>query len=142
MKAGHVNYMTNDKRPKVLVIEDNPDFVTCLEDAIVEAGWEFASQRDGLSGIEAIKWFKPDAVILDISLPQLDGLSVLRMIREELNEQNIVIMILTNYDSSDVRETAKKYGASEVFLKLDTAPSHVIDKVSTALAVPSNHSFT
>lgn len=126
------------KRPKILVIEDNPDFIACLEDAIIQAGWEATSQRDGLSGLEAMEWFMPNAVILDISLPQMDGLSVLKMIREQPHGRDVVIMILTNYDSSDVRQTAKKYRANEVFLKLDTAPDYVIEQISIALAVPSN----
>ena len=138
MIVRHVNHMRAIKRPRVLVIEDNPDFIAYLEDAIIQAGWEVASQRDGLAGIESIERYLPNAAILDISLPQLDGLSVLKMIREQPHGRDVVIMILTNYDSSDVRQAAQKYGANEVFLKLDTAPDHVIDQISIALAVPSN----
>ena len=77
---------------KILIVEDAADVASIMEAALVEAGNEVQIASDGLAGIEGVWRFKPELVLLDIGLPVVDGLTVLRRLRESGN-QVVVIMV-------------------------------------------------
>lgn len=67
----------------VLVIEDDDDVVTLLEQLLAQEGYHVAAAKDGLEGLVKLTTAKPDAVLLDIMMPDVDGHRVLKQLLEE-----------------------------------------------------------
>ena len=74
-----------------LVVEDDPDIAAVIEQTLAAAGFEVTRAADGLAAVEAARTHPPDLVTLDITLPQMDGIEVLRHLRET-NDCYVVIV--------------------------------------------------
>src|SRR2546430_13715690 len=69
---------------RVLVVDDEPSLAELLASVLRYEGWEIRTVGDGATAVRSARDFRPDAVVLDIMLPDFDGLEVLRRIRSEL----------------------------------------------------------
>ncbi len=79
----------------VLVIDDDPGMQTFLEIALRDAGYRIILAADGHEGVAMLQQLKPDLVMCDIMMPQLDGVETFRLIKEQLQEEGIPIFIMT-----------------------------------------------
>ncbi len=80
---------------KVLVVEDNPAMVALLTDALIDAGLTVVSAENGEKGLAAVETEKPDLVILDLMMPVMSGLQVLRTLRRQPETQYLPVIVLT-----------------------------------------------
>jgi len=80
---------------KVLVVEDNPAMVALLADALIDAGLIVISAENGKEGLVLVETEKPDLVILDLMMPVMSGLQVLRTLRREPETQYLPVIVLT-----------------------------------------------
>ena len=69
---------------RVLVVDDEPSLAELLASVLRYEGWEIRTAGDGASAVRTAREFRPDAVVLDIMLPDFDGMEVLRRVRAEL----------------------------------------------------------
>jgi two-component system, OmpR family, response regulator len=82
---GKVDLRRADGQPvRVLVVDDEATLTELLSMALRYEGWQVQSAGDGLSAVRAAREFRPDAVVLDMMLPDMDGLEVLRRLRSRL----------------------------------------------------------
>jgi two-component system cell cycle response regulator DivK len=79
---------------KILYIEDNPDNMTLVKRAIEAIGHTFIPAENGALGIQAASEMKPDLILLDINLPDIDGYEIARRLRSSNHEQNLYIPII------------------------------------------------
>ncbi len=103
-------------RPRVLVIEDieiNRDLLQQL----LEDDYEVRSEVDGESGLAAVDAWRPDIVLLDLSLPKLDGWSVARAIRRDPELQDMRVVALTAHAMRGDRENALAAGCDAYLSK-------------------------
>jgi CheY-like chemotaxis protein len=100
---------------KVLIIDDEPDMCRGLSDVLEEEGLKPLIAHDGKTGLEKVENEQPDLVILDLRLPGMDGIQVLRKIRE-INRSLPVIMI-TGYGSIESAIEATKFGVLDYITK-------------------------
>ncbi len=82
---------------RVLVVEDNPDAAEMLRLAIDLAGHEVAVAHDGRSGLEAARAFRPQVILCDIGLPEMDGYAVARALRADPSFAATALVALTGY---------------------------------------------
>ena len=82
---------------KILVVEDDPDARELLRSILTLAGLNVVLARDGEEGLERAREVSPDLVITDISMPRLDGLGLIRRLREVPDLLNIPILAITSY---------------------------------------------
>ena len=80
---------------KILVVDDQPTIVKMLESRLKAEGYELLTAHSGEEGLEQCKLSKPDAVILDIMMPDMDGSTVAAQIKEDPNLSKIPIIFLT-----------------------------------------------
>ncbi len=80
---------------RVIVIEDNPDNAEIARIALEACGIDVLIKNDGISGLEAIRKSPPDAVILDIMIPKMNGYEVCTTLQKDDKLKNIPIMIMT-----------------------------------------------
>lgn len=99
----------------ILIIDDDPLIRKTLSSHLTKHGFEVQSAEDGETGLEKYTEMCPDLVLLDIRLPDIDGLEVLGQIREKQNRAAILVM--TAYDDMKTTVEAVKLGAFEYLVK-------------------------
>jgi DNA-binding NarL/FixJ family response regulator len=102
---------TEMKNPRLLIVDDHEIFRRGLR-ALLEpiSDWQICGEAvDGLDAVEQCKSLKPDIVVLDVSMPRLNGLEAARLIIKEKPEPQIVI--ITQHDSPQIRSAAQEAGA-------------------------------
>jgi two-component system, OmpR family, response regulator len=100
---------------RVLVVDDEPTLAELLTMALRYEGWEVRSAGDGLSAVRTARDFRPDAVVLDVMLPDIDGLEVLRRLRAETSD--VPVLFLTAKDSLEDRITGLTAGGDDYVTK-------------------------
>lgn len=85
----------NTKSKKILVIEDEPDNLKVLSMALKSAGYIVFGSENGEEGVEMFREEKPDLVILDVTMPIMDGWEVLRKIKAGLRSRRVPVIMLT-----------------------------------------------
>ena len=85
-------------RPLVLVIEDDPKAADLLHIYLSEAGYEVVIAKDGLEGLEQVKQVAPDAIILDVFLPEVDGWEFLTQLKSDPTTKDVPVIIVSIVD--------------------------------------------
>jgi two-component system response regulator RegX3 len=98
----------------VLMIEDEPGYVDAVEVALEKEGLEVHTARDGRSGLDRFREVAPDVVLLDLMLPGLTGIDVLKRIRDE---SEVPVIVLSAKDSEADIVTALELGADDYLTK-------------------------
>ncbi|GAB1689196.1 response regulator transcription factor [Krasilnikovia sp. M28-CT-15] len=100
---------------RVLVVDDEPTLAELLSMALRYEGWEVRSAGDGTTAVRTARDFRPDAVVLDIMLPDIDGLEVLRRLRGEAPD--VPVLFLTAKDAVEDRITGLTAGGDDYVTK-------------------------
>jgi two-component system, OmpR family, response regulator MprA len=101
-------------RPRVLVVEDDADIAGVLRRSLDKEGYEVRVAGDGEAALAESGVFEPDAVVLDLGLPKLDGMEVARRMRED---GDVPILMLTARDALDARVEGLDSGADDYLVK-------------------------
>jgi DNA-binding response OmpR family regulator len=92
-----------EHRPRVLVVDDEPLVLELLETTLGLAGYDVVTAGDGVQALEQIRAASPDAVVLDINMPRLDGFGVLAALSAEAFPDPPRVLVLTaRHASADV----------------------------------------
>jgi CheY-like chemotaxis protein len=84
-----------EQKRTILIMDDDLAMQTVLEIALREAGYQVILANDGQEGIEKLQQLKPDLVVSDIMMPQMDGVEAFHAIKEQLQDNGIPIFIMT-----------------------------------------------
>ena len=95
---------------QVLIIEDNMDFALTLSEALKLEGHRVRIARDGASGIAIAREQKPDVVLCDIGLPDVDGYEVARVLREDESLRSTRLVAVSGYAQPEDKQRAKEAG--------------------------------
>ncbi|MEN8243821.1 MAG: response regulator transcription factor [Thermodesulfobacteriota bacterium] len=107
--------MNNSEKKRILIIEDENHIAEGLKLNLSLQGYEVKVADNGNTGLKAWKEWQPDLVVLDIMLPGIDGLSVLRSIR--LEDERIPILILSAKAATDYKVKGLSYGVDDYLTK-------------------------
>jgi CheY-like chemotaxis protein/two-component sensor histidine kinase len=102
---------------RILVVDDNDDSAESLAMLLKMSGNETDTANDGLAALAAVETFRPNVVLLDISLPKMDGHEVARRIRREPWGKDIVLVALTGWGQDEDRRKSKEAGFDEHMIK-------------------------
>jgi CheY-like chemotaxis protein len=111
---------------KILVIEDDPVVGSVYQRFLQGEGFVTEVARDGVTGLERISTFAPDAVLLDMMLPKMGGGDVLKHIRAQAQFQDLPVIVLTNAAIPAFVEQATQAGANHVIDKAKASPVGVL----------------
>ena len=100
---------------RILVADDEPTLADLLAMALRYEGWDIRTAGDGTSALKAARQFKPDAVVLDVMLPDIDGLEVLRRLRTQ--QPGVPVLFLTARDAVDDRVAGLTAGGDDYVTK-------------------------
>lgn len=102
---------------KVIVVEDEPIMRSELGQLLEFEGYEVVTASDGREGIEHIRATKPDIVLCDIGLPEVDGYGVLEWVRSDYEDANVPFVFLTAFRFELNRSIAEKLSCSAYLTK-------------------------
>lgn len=127
----------NPAAKKILIIEDNKDLEDLFKTAFEQRGFEVALSANGLEGITQAAKKKPDLILLDIMMPQMDGYEFLRALRENTKLKTTVV-VNSNLEQEKDQQKALALGASFYFQKSKYTPFEIVEKVSGMLKKNKN----
>ena len=107
--------MEENKKTKILVIDDEAGIGDILQKILVREGHDVLTATNGKDGIKHVKKGSVDMVILDIKMPEMDGIEVLEKIHEI--DKNIVVVMLTAYGTLGTAREAMRLGAYDYITK-------------------------
>lgn len=109
--------MANKQSPKVLVVDDDPDILELLKYNLKKEGYDVETADDGMKAVATAKKFHPDLILLDIMMPQQDGVETCRQLREipELVDSHITFLTARAEEYSEV--AAFEAGADDYITK-------------------------
>jgi two-component system, OmpR family, response regulator len=100
---------------RVLVVDDEPSLAELLSSVLRYEGWEIRTAADGNTAVREAREFRPDAIVLDIMLPDFDGVEVMRRVRASLPD--VCVLFLTAKDSVQDRVTGITAGGDDYVTK-------------------------
>lgn len=106
--------VTTDKKQRILCVEDDPQMRNFLQSQLRSRGFQVQSVRDGAQAIDQAAYFEPELILLDLTLPSLDGLEFLRRLREW---SSAPVIILSARDEEHTKIKALDGGADDYLTK-------------------------
>jgi DNA-binding response OmpR family regulator len=117
---------------RILVVDDEPPIVELLTGYLVREGWLVESAADGPAGLDAVRGFEPDVIVLDVMLPGLDGVEVCRRLR---TFSDAYVLMLTARGEEIDRIMGLTVGADDYLVK-PFSPREVVARIKALLRRP------
>jgi CheY-like chemotaxis protein len=124
-------------KKKILIIEDDGIVAHIYRSRLEKEGFEVKVATDGQAGHQQLNEWKPQALLLDLMLPKLNGLDLLKKIRATREFGSMPIVVFTNAYVGNMIHEAVAAGASAVYNKSNVTPKQIIDVITTFLAEPT-----
>ena len=102
---------------KVLIVDDEPDVRELVKFNLTRDGWEVSEAADGLEGLEKAKSERPDLIVLDLMMPEMDGMAVFKNLRESKKTAEIPVLMLTAKKELDDKLEGLALGADDYVAK-------------------------
>ncbi len=119
---------------KVLVIDDEPGIIDIVETNLLGEGFEVVSARDGKEGLEKIRSEKPDLVVLDVMMPEMDGWQVLKEVEKDPDTAGIPVIMLTAKAADEDYIHGLEEGAVE-YLTKPFFPQELVNRIKITLMI-------
>ena len=118
---------------KILIVEDEQALRTAYEKLLIKGGHHVALATNGEAGVMAAKSEQPDLVLLDLLMPDSNGLDFLKQFNTHTNPDT-KIMVFTNMGTLPVEMEAKKLGVNQYVTKSSLSPQQLLEAIDTILA--------
>lgn len=116
---------------KILIIDDEEAILKMY--GIALADYELIKAKSGTEGLQKAASEKPDLIYLDIIMPQLNGLDVLKRLKTDKETKEIPVILLTNLPEEASAAKAKSLGADDYFVKVNYEPDKLAEKTKKLL---------
>lgn len=125
----------NASDKKILVVEDDRGLRKAIVEKLTFSGFKTAGAEDGEKGIQLALDLKPDLVLLDLLLPKMDGMAVLKGLRANFGKE-LPVIILTNVEPNDkMINDVIEYQPTYYFVKSDTDLDNLVSKIRGTLSL-------
>ena len=119
---------------KVLLIDDDPFILEMYVLKLKTAGFDVEAASSGKEGLERIKMFQPDLLLLDIVMPVMDGFDILQELKKSPPPNPLKIVLLSNLGQKEDIERGLALGANDYIVKANFTPGEVVAKIQSLLA--------
>jgi CheY-like chemotaxis protein len=120
--------MTNSEAKTVLLVEDNEDNLVVYRTILEHVGFRVIEARDGEEGVNRAKEFRPDLILMDISIPKIDGWEATQRLKSDQETRDIPIIALTAHALEEDRQKAIQAGC-DGYLAKPVEPRRVVQEV-------------
>src|SRR3990167_7866335 len=132
------------ERKKVIYVVDEPDLIELCRISFNFSGFELEGVLNGEEAMAVVNKIKnkeiqaPDAFILDILLPKISGIEVLKEIRKNKEFDSIPIVVFTNYSNEKYKNEARKHKNTKYILKTSVIPTQLVDIIEKMIEKSKN----
>lgn len=126
--------MTQDTRSKIAIIEDDDVIAQMYRMKFASEGFVVEMAANGRIGIELCEKMRPDMILLDMKMPEMDGAEALEAIRATSWGKHIPVIVLTNLGEEEAPKKLKDLNIHSYIVKAELTPSQVTERVKQALA--------
>jgi CheY-like chemotaxis protein len=124
--------------PHVFIVDDSAVTRQCLALLLDQAGYQFTATANGKEAFAALYGGVPDLIVLDLMMPQMDGITFLRLLRSHHFWNDIPVVVLTGHpDEEHLLDEARMLGVSDVIFKGDDAVEALSHRVEELVPVSS-----
>ena len=114
---------------KILIIEDEKLLSDMYQDKFSQSGFLTIMANSAEQGFELLKKEKPDLVLLDILLPQENGIQFLKRIKDIPELSKVPVIVFSNYDDPETKKKAFSLGARDYLIKTNFTPTEIVGKI-------------
>jgi len=125
--------MEERNKKYILVVEDDSFVMDIYQTKLGEAGYEVEGAINGLEALKKIEEKKPDLILLDIIMPQMDGMEFLKKMKSQKEFEKTPVIMLTNLSQKEEIDKGFELGARDYLIKSHFTPSEVLEKVKNYL---------
>lgn len=118
---------------KIAIIEDDMAISQMYRLKFEAEGYEVQTAENGKLGLELAEVFKPDIVLLDLMMPEMNGDEMLAELRKKEWGKDVIVIILTNLGEEEAPKTLKNLGVHSFIVKAEMTPRQVAERVKQAL---------
>jgi Response regulators consisting of a CheY-like receiver domain and a winged-helix DNA-binding domain len=119
---------------KILLVEDDTMVIKMYTTKLTKEGFILTSAGNGEEGLAALEKELPDIVLLDIMMPKMNGLEMLRIVRSDEKFKDIPVVMLTNLgDRDEDVERCKELGAQDYWIKANLSLNELSEKIKNIL---------
>lgn len=123
-----------ENKRKIMIVEDDIFIRDIYEVRFIQEGYEVISAENGIVALEKLQQGPlPDIILLDIIMPYMDGIEVLKKIKAQEDWKNIPIIMLTNISEKEKINEGMDFGIKDYLIKSHFTPSEVVQKVDALL---------
>ncbi|MEI7683269.1 MAG: response regulator [Candidatus Saccharibacteria bacterium] len=119
---------------KIAIIEDDPAILQMYRLKFEAEGFTVKTATNGALGLELLKDFQPDVVLLDMMMPQMGGAEMLTKFRQTDHGKTTKVFLFTNIGAEEVPPEMKKLNVSGLILKAYHTPAQVVEKIQSVLS--------
>jgi DNA-binding response OmpR family regulator len=122
-----------ETKGKILIIEDDRYISKMYQLKLSLEGYDVQVAENGREGVDKVKEFMPDIILLDILMPELDGFEVLKIVKSDDATKDIPVLVMSNLGQEDHVEKGMKLGAIGYIVKSQYTPSKVVEKIKSVI---------
>lgn len=119
----------NQSKPKIMIVEDDSFVMDIYQTKLSQEGYAVLPAENGAEAIKELEKEVPDLVLLDIIMPYVDGLQVLKKMKADERLKNIPVILLTNLSQKENINEGLGLGAEDYLVKSHFTPSEVLEKI-------------
>lgn len=119
---------------KILWVEDDAFLTNIIAHELSNQHWQVLYAREGVTSLAIAKSEKPDAIVLDIMLPGMDGFEVLKRLKADDETKDIPVVMFTNLDDPEKVELSKILGAEGFFVKALVSLDSIIAEIQKVIS--------
>ena len=118
---------------KILIVDDEQIIVDAYELVLTKAGYHVLTAPNGRIAVELVQNEQPDLMLLDMLMPEMNGIEVLKRLKKAKLLSNMKVIAFSNIENPEVVAAAKKFDIEDYLLKVDYTPHQVVDLVKRTL---------
>lgn len=133
-----MSYKIKIQTARVLVVDDEPEITEIVETFLSEAGYQVSVENSSRNAAAKARQFRPDVVILDIMMPDIDGYQICHELKQDPHLANVPIIFLTGKDRNDDMGRSFKAGG-DMFIKKPFSCERLLEIVNLVVMSTSRH---
>ncbi len=122
-----------DQQKRVLLVEDDIFIAEIYALSLQKTGFKVIVAEDGEKGVQMAKENHPDLILLDLLLPKLSGLEVLKILKNDPELKDIPVVIITNFSDSESTKKSFEMGALDYLVKVNIDPNDIVQRAKEIL---------
>jgi two-component system alkaline phosphatase synthesis response regulator PhoP len=124
-----------EERKKIMIVEDDIFISDIYQMKFNQEGFEVFLAKNGVDALQQLQNVLPDIILLDIMMPEMDGVETLKEIKKNEKLKNIPTIMLTNISEREKAQECFKYGLNDYLIKSNFTPSEVVVKINSLLEI-------